>query len=266
MNQEKWTTARLKALKGKGKIVSLTAYDYATARLLDEAGLHVVLVGDSLAMTMLGYKDTLPVTLDEMLHHTKAVVRGVEKAHVVADMPFLSFQVSPGQAVDNAGRFLKEAGADSVKIEGGAFRAETIQALVQNGIPVMGHIGLTPQNVREKGGYQVQGRTEDEARQLLEDARILEEAGLYSLVLEGVPAAVAERITESLKIPTIGIGAGPGCDGQVLVVHDLLGLYPEMKPKFVKCYADIGSTMRSAFAAYKNEVESGGFPGDEHAY
>ena len=263
--QAPWTAPRLRALKNKGRIVSLTAYDYATARLLDEAGIHLVLVGDSLGMTVLGYENTLPVTMDEMIHHTAAVARGVENALVVGDMPFLSYQASIEQALLNAGRFIR-AGADAVKIEGGAFRADTIRALVQNGIPVLGHIGLTPQSIRNYGGFKVQGRSKDDAEQLREDARAVEEAGAFALVLEGLPAALATEITGLVGIPTIGIGAGPGCDGQVLVVNDLLGMFGDFKPKFVKRYAELGADMKKAFSSYKKDVEDGKFPGPEHCY
>lgn len=262
----KWTVERIRKLKGKGRVVSLTAYDYTSARLVDEAGIHLIIVGDSLGMTVLGYDTTIPVTMEDMVHHTRAVARGVKSALVVADMPFLSYQVSRDQAVENAGRLLKEAGADAVKIEGGSFRADTIRHLIANGIPVMGHIGLTPQSVRAFGGYRVQGKTEDAAQVLKEDAQALEEAGVVSIVLEGMPAALGADITASVKVPTIGIGAGPGCDGQVLVFHDLLGMYSAFTPKFVKRYAAVGDTMSAAFAAYKQEVEDGQFPGPEHCY
>lgn len=261
----KWTVRRVQALKGRQKIAALTAYDFTTARLVDAAGLPVVLVGDSLGMTMLGYDTTLPVTLEDMLHHTAAVARGARAALVVADMPFLSYQVTVAQAVENAGRFIKEAGADAVKIEGGAFRAETVHALAGNGIPVMGHIGLTPQSVRQFGGFRVQGRTDAEAERLVADARALEAAGVFSLVVEGVPPEVAARVTAAVEVPTIGIGAGPSCDGQILVVHDMLGL-GEWAPRFVKRYAQLGAEMSRAFAAYKQEVESGAFPAPEHCY
>jgi 3-methyl-2-oxobutanoate hydroxymethyltransferase len=261
-----WTAPRIRALKGKEKIVSLTAYDFSTACLVDEAGIHLVLVGDSLGLTMLGYENTLPVTMEEMIHHTAAVSRGVKHALIVADMPFLSYQVSIEQALLNAGRFIKEAGAEAVKIEGGTFRAPTIRALVENGIPVLGHIGLTPQSIHSMGGYKVQGKTPETARQILDDAKALEVAGVFAMVLEGIPAGLAGDITAAVSAPTIGIGAGPNCDGQVLVVHDILGLYGEFKPKFVKRYADLGAEMKKAFAQYKKEVEDGSFPGPEQSY
>jgi 3-methyl-2-oxobutanoate hydroxymethyltransferase len=261
-----WTASRIRAAKGQHKLVCLTAYDYSTARLVDEAGVQLILVGDSLAMTMLGYATTLPVTVAEMLQHTAAVVRGVKNALVVADMPFMSFQVSAGQALENAGRFVKEAGAGAVKIEGGAIRAPTVRALVDNGIPVLGHIGLTPQSIREMGGYKVQGKKPEQAQRLLSDAGELERAGAFALVLECLPAVLGREITESVGIPTIGIGAGPRCDGQILVTHDLLGLYADLAPKFAKKYADLGAEMKRAFEAYRREVESGAFPGPEHSY
>ena len=261
-----WTASKIKTAKGKQKIVCLTAYDCTTARMIDEAAIALVLVGDTLAMTMLGYDTTLPVTMEQMLHHTAAVARGVKNALVVADMPFMSYQASTEQAIANAGRFLKDAGAGAVKVEGGAFRAPTVRALVQNGIPVLGHIGLTPQSIRELGGYTVQGRRPEQAEQLLADAQALEKAGAFAIVLECLPPALSQEITAIVSIPTIGIGAGPGCDGQILVTHDLLGLYTGVTPKFVKRYAELGTEMRRAFAEYKRDVEQGAFPGDEHSY
>lgn len=261
----KWTAPRIRAAKGKQRLAILTAYDAANARLMDEAGLPLILVGDSLGMTALGYASTLPVTLEQMLHHTAAVVRGNRLAMVIADLPFLTYQVSIAQAVESAGRCLKEAGADGVKIEGGAFRAPVVRALVENGIPVLGHIGLLPQSVNAMGGYRVQGRTAEDAARLVEDARALEEAGVFALVLEGMPADVARQITAAVSVPTIGIGAGPDCDGQVLVINDLLGL-TEKPPKFVKAYADLRGLMQKALASYKAEVEGGQFPGPEHGY
>ena len=262
----KWTANKIRNAKGKQKLACLTAYDYATARLVDESGVELILVGDSLAMAVLGYSTTLPVTMEEMLHHTAAVARGVRDALVVADMPFMSFQVSTEQALENAGRFLKAAGADAVKIEGGAVRAPTVRALVENGIPVLGHIGLTPQSIRAMGGYRVQGRHSDEARVLLQDAAALTEAGVFALVLECVPAGLGGEITAAVCVPTIGIGAGPDCDGQILVSHDLLGLHTDVTPKFVKRYAELGDTMKEAFETYRREVENGDFPADEHVY
>ncbi len=262
----KWTVDRIRKLKGTAKIVSLTAYDYTSALWMEAAGIHLILVGDSLGMTMLGYDSTLPVTMADMIHHTRAVKRGTESALVVADMPFLSYQVGQDEAVDNAGRLIKEAGADAVKIEGGAFRAETVQHLIHNGIPVMGHIGLTPQSVRAFGGYKIQGRDSEGAAQLLTDAQALADAGVFALVLEGIPAALAAEITKAIPIPTVGIGAGPGCDGQVLVMHDMLGITKDFAPRFIKRYAEVGEAMQTAFANYKADVEAGTFPGPEHCY
>ena len=266
MNTTPWTAPKIKALKGREKIVCLTAYDYAMARLVDAAGIHLVLVGDSLGMTMLGYENTLPVTMDDMIHHTAAVARGVKTALVVGDMPFLSYHASIEQAILNAGRFIQEGGANAVKIEGGAFREPLIHALVQNGIPVLGHIGLTPQSIEVMGGYKVQGRNHAGAQQLLEDARAVEEAGAFALVLEAMPSDLAAEITAAVTIPTIGIGAGPACDGQVLVLHDVLGLYGDFKPKFVKRYAELGAQIVQVVKQYKQEVQTGVFPGPEQSY
>lgn len=261
------TTATLLEMKARGeKITLLTAYDYPTARLLDEAGIDLLLVGDSLGNVVLGYENTLPVTMEESLHHTKAVARGAKRALVVGDMPFLSYQTTVADAVLNGGRYLKEAGAQAVKLEGGRERAEVIRALVETGIPVMGHLGLTPQSVHQLGGFKVQGKSEEAARRLLEDARILEEAGIFSLVLEAVPAAVAAEVTRQLHIPTLGIGAGPHCDGQVLVFHDMMGLTGKRVPKFVKQYARVYEIMQDALKAFKAEVQDGTFPGPEHCY
>jgi len=261
----KWTIRTIRALKGHRKIAALTAYDVLTARLLDRAGVPVILVGDSLGMTVLGYDSTLPVTLEDMLHHTAAVSRGVKQALVVGDMPFLTYQGPEPEAVINAGRFLKEAGADAVKIEGGAIRAPLIRTLIANGIPVMGHLGLTPQSVKALGGYRVQGRDPEAAETLRQEARALEEAGVFCIVLECVPADLAAQITAERAVPTIGIGAGPGCDGQILVVQDMLG-WEERVPRFVKRYAELGTAMAGAFAQYRREVEEGTFPAPEHTY
>lgn len=263
--QTKWTAERIKQQKGRGKITCLTAYDYTTAKFIDAAGIQMALVGDSLANTILGHPTTLAVTMEQMLHHTAAVAQGIQNAMVIADMPFMSYQVSTEQALQNAGRFLKEAGADAVKIEGGVFRAQTVAALVANGIPVLGHIGLTPQSIRQSG-YKVQGRQTSDAERLINDARALEAAGVFSIVIECIPAALSATITKAVQIPTIGIGAGPDCDGQVLVSHDLLGLSGDATPKFAKRYADLGDRMVVAFKAYKAEVESGAFPSAEHCY
>ncbi len=255
----------LRSLKAEGRrFAMLTAYDYPTARILDEAGIPVILVGDSLANVVLGHPTTLPVTMEEMLHHTRAVARGAPSALVVGDLPFLSYQASDEEAVRNAGRFLKEAGAHAVKLEGG--RPELIERVVSAGIPVMGHLGLTPQSVHAMGGYRVQARTEETAERLLADALQLEKAGAFSLVLEGVPSAVAGRVTGSLAVPTIGIGAGPHCDGQVLVLHDLLGLSFGKPAKFVKRYADLRGEIERAVTSFREEVEGGAYPGPEHSY
>jgi 3-methyl-2-oxobutanoate hydroxymethyltransferase len=261
-----WTANRIRELKGKQKFACLTAADCPTARRLDEAGIPLILVGDSLAMTVLGYDSTLPVTMEDMIHHTAAVVRGVKNALVVGDMPFLSYQVSVSQAIENAGRFLKRAGAGAVKIEGGVWRAETVQALVHNGIPVLGHIGLTPHSVRGLGGYRVQGKAPADAQALVEDAQALERAGVFALVVECVPSALGGELTRAVSVPTIGIGAGPACDGQILVTHDLLGLSGEAGPRFVKRYARLGDAMKDAFEAFRREVEQGQFPSSEHSY
>ena len=266
MTNTKWTAPRVCALKGKQKIAMLTAGDFTTARLMDEAGLPCILVGDSLGMTMLGYTSTLPVTLEQMLHHTAAVARGATHALVITDLPFMSYQASLEQALTSAGRCLKEAGADAVKLEGGEVRAPTIKALVENGIPVLGHIGILPQSVKAAGGYRVQGKTESEARRLLDEARAVAEAGAFAIVLEGMPPDVAQTITGDIAIPTIGIGAGPACDGQVLVVSDLLGLTGGHVPKFAKQYAQLGVAMTQAFAGYRREVESGAFPSADYTY
>jgi len=262
----KWTAAKIKALKGERKIPVLTAYDALTASLVDGADIPVVLVGDSLGMTVLGYETTLPVSMDEMLHHTTAVSRGAENALVIADMPFMSYQPSIEMGLENAGRFIKEAHADAVKIEGGAVRAELIEALVANGVPVLGHIGLTPQSIKEMGGYKVQGKTSEQARQLRDDAMAVEQAGAFAIVLECVPAELGEMISNALSIPTIGIGAGVGCDGQVLVFTDLLGISGKPVPRFVKKYADLNPLIAEALSVYKAEVESGSFPTDEQTY
>ncbi|MFQ5401217.1 MAG: 3-methyl-2-oxobutanoate hydroxymethyltransferase [Anaerolineae bacterium] len=247
-------------------ITMLTAYDYAAAVLVDKAGMDTILVGDSLGMVMLGYDGTVPVTMDVMIHHCQAVARGVKYAFLVGDMPFMSYQASTAEAIRNAGRFLKEAGMESVKIEGGREIAPTVEAIVNAGIPVMGHIGLTPQSVSKLGGYRVQGKTADAAVRLLEDALTLEDAGCFSLVLEAVPEPVASAISQRLNIPTIGIGAGAGCDGQVLVYHDILGLFDQLQPRFVKRYANLSQTIIAAFTAYREDVRARRFPAQEHTY
>ncbi|MGI6082422.1 MAG: 3-methyl-2-oxobutanoate hydroxymethyltransferase [Limnochordia bacterium] len=255
------------AMKARGeRITMLTAYDYTMARLIDAAGVDVILVGDSVGNVHLGYSTTLPVTMEEMLHHTRAVCRGVRRALVVADLPFLSFQVDPLEAVRNAGRILKEGGADAVKIEGGQMVLPAVRHMVQIGIPVMGHLGLTPQSVHQFGGYRVQAKSREAAAALLEDALALEDAGVFSLVLESVPVDVAAEVTSKLRIPTIGIGAGPSCDGQVLVCYDALGMFEDFKPKFVKRFANLGEEIRRAVAEYCREVREGTFPDFDHSY
>jgi 3-methyl-2-oxobutanoate hydroxymethyltransferase len=246
-------------------ITMMTAYDYPTALLVDEAGIDSILVGDSLGMVVLGYENTLPVTMEDMLHHCKAVARGARKALLIGDMPFLSYQISASEALRNAGRFLQEAGMDAVKLEGGRERAEAVRTIVEAGIPVMGHLGLTPQSVQQFGGFRAQGKLAASAKRMLEDALILEEAGCFSLVLESIPARLAELISKKVKIATIGIGAGKACDGQVLVLHDLIGLFDRFRPKFVKTYANVHNTVLEALHSYKNEVEEGVFPGMEHS-
>lgn len=261
------TTATLQKMKEQGvKSTLLTAYDYPTARLLDEAGIDILLIGDSVGNTVLGYENTLPVTMEEMLHHTAAVSRGAERAMVVADMPFLSYQTTVADAVWNAGLFIKESGAHAVKLEGGRERADAVRAMVETGIPVMGHLGLTPQSVNQFGGFRVQGKTGDAARRLMEDAVMLEEAGAFSLVLECIPADVAEDITNNLKIPTLSCGAGPHCSGQVMVVHDMLGCTGKKVPKFVKQYANLHDIIIDALTTFKKEVQEGTFPGPDQCY
>lgn len=265
--RKKVTSVTFRQKKEHGEpITMLTAYDYPTALAEDRAGIDAILVGDTLGMVVLGYPNTLPVTMDVMLHHCRAVSRGASFALLIGDMPFMSYQVSTQEAVRNAGRFLQEAGMDAVKLEGGRERVETVRAIVDAGIPVMGHIGLTPQSIHKLGGFKTQGKTASAARRLLEDALLLENAGCFSLVLESVPARLAQLISQRLSIPTIGIGAGAGCDGQVLVTHDLLGLFDRFTPKFVKQYADFHGEMQRAFSQYIKDVQSHNFPGAEHSY
>jgi len=267
VSPKKVTTTVFRAKKSHGDpITMLTAYDYLTARSVDLSGIDSILVGDSLGMVILGYENTLPVTMADMLHHCRAVSRGASRALLIGDMPFLSYQVSSHDAVRNAGRFLQEANMDAVKMESGRERLEAIQAIVGSGIPVLGHLGLTPQSVHQLGGYKVQGNTVAVARRLLEDAILLEDSGCFGIVLESVPARVAEYISARLSIPTIGIGAGGGCDGQVLVTHDLLGLFDNFTPKFVKRYTDLNKHIDAALADYKKEVEDGVFPGPAHSF
>lgn len=248
------------------KITMLTAYDYSTAKLIDEAGINSILVGDSLGMVMLGYEDTLSVTMDDMVHHTRAVTRGAKNALVVADMPFMSYQTSVYDAVVNAGRLIKEGGAQAVKLEGGAAVAEQIRAITDAGIPVMGHLGMTPQSVNAFGGFKVQGKTEETARKIIEDAKTIEKAGAFSMVLECVPSRLAKLVTDAVSVPTIGIGAGADCDGQVLVYQDMLGMFPDFTPKFVRKFANVGEVMKTAFGEYIKEVKAGNFPSEEHTF
>lgn len=261
------TVATFKAAKSKGeKLSMLTAYDYSTAALIDRAGINSILVGDSLGMVMLGYEDTLSVTMEDMIHHSAAVARGAKDALVVTDMPFMSYQTSVYDAVVNAGRLMKEGRADAVKLEGGAKFCPQVRAIVDASIPVVGHIGLTPQSVNMFGGFKVQGKSLEAARQLVKDAQALEQAGAFAIVLEGIPSKLAEVITASVNIPTIGIGAGAGCDGQVLVYQDMLGMYSDFVPKFVKKFAEVGEAMAAAFKEYDKEVKEGTFPAKEHCY
>lgn len=252
--------------KARGEPVTmLTAYDYPTAYAIDQAGIDSILVGDSLGMVVLGYPNTLPVTMEDMLHHCRAVARGAQFAMLIGDMPFMSYQASTADAVRNAGAFLKEASMDAVKLEGGRERVDAIKAIISAGIPVQGHLGLTPQSVHQFGGFRPQGRDASAAQRLLEDALLLQDAGCFSLVLESVPARLAKLVSERLEIATIGIGAGAGCDGQVLVTHDLLGLFDRFTPRFVKKYANLHATMAQAFGAYRQEVIDGSFPMAEHS-
>ena len=261
------TVTTLQAMKAKGeKISMLTCYDYTTACLMEEAGINAILIGDSLGMVMLGYENTLPVTMEDMIHHTAAVSRGAENAFIVADMPFMSYQVSVQEAVINAGRLIKEGGANAVKLEGGAEVCEQIKAIVNASVPVVAHLGLTPQSVNAFGGFKVQGKSLDKAKKLIDDALKIQEAGACAVVLEGIPAKLADIITGKLFIPTIGIGAGSGCDGQVLVYQDMLGLTTGHTAKFVKRFAEVGALMRKGIADYISETREGTFPAEEHSY
>ena len=260
------TITQIKEMKQKGeKITMLTAYDYATAKIVDEAGIPLILVGDSLGMVVLGYESTIPVTMEEMLHHTKAVVRGTKQAMVIGDMPFMTYHISVDDALYNAARFIQEGGAQAVKLEGGVTVAEKVRQIVECGIPVMGHIGLTPQSIYQFGGFKVQGRTPEAAAKVLEDARALEEAGAFSIVLETVPAPLARIITEKVNVPTIGIGAGIDCDGQVQVINDILGSFADFVPKHAKQYAKLTDIIRKAVTQYDNEVKAGSFPTEKHS-
>ncbi|MCX8027221.1 MAG: 3-methyl-2-oxobutanoate hydroxymethyltransferase [Thermodesulfovibrionales bacterium] len=252
--------------KSKEKITVITAYDYPFAKIVEESGIEVILVGDSLSMVVQGNDNTLPVTMDEMIYHVKMVTRATKKAMVIGDMPYMSYQVSVEQCLTNAGRYLKEAGANAIKLEGGNEVVDLVKALVKAEIPVMAHIGLTPQAIHRMGGYKVQGKTEESANKLFDDARRLEDAGAFCIVLEAIPSDLAHKITSSLEIPTIGIGAGPHCDGQVLVLHDVIGLFDRFVPRFVKTYTNIKEPIISALKQYKKEVEEGSFPSEEHSF
>lgn len=267
MSPSKITVPELRARKTHGpKIAMVTAYDATMAKLLEAGGADVLLVGDSLGMVVQGLGNTLPVTLDEMCYHGRAVARAATRAHVMGDLPFMSYQASPERAVESAGKLLKEGGFESVKLEGGRDFAEHVRRITAASIPVMAHLGLTPQSVHAMGGFKVQGRAEGEAERLLEDARILEQAGAFGIVLEGIPSALGARITAAVSIPTIGIGAGPGCDGQVLVCYDFLGMYPDLRPRFVKRFAELGQAVVDATRAYVAEVQSGAFPSDAQSF
>lgn len=267
MTDKKVTIQSLKRAKAEGRRISmLTAYDYTTACLLEEAEVDCILVGDSLGMVMLGYENTLKVTMDDMIHHTKAVARGTRKGLLIGDMPFLSYHVSAEEAVRNAGRFVQEAGAQAVKLEGGPAIIDKLRAIIKAQIPVLGHLGLTPQSVNVFGGYKRQGQDIEAARQMIDDALLLQDAGVFGIVLECVPDGLAKVISQKLEIPTIGIGAGVHCDGQVLVIHDLLGMFRKMRPKFVKTFTTGGDTMVAAVKQYIEEIQNGTFPADEHSF
>ncbi|MHA1240513.1 MAG: 3-methyl-2-oxobutanoate hydroxymethyltransferase [Promethearchaeota archaeon] len=264
MALQKMTAQKIIEKKKKGeKIVTITSYDYSFAKIVDECGIDLILVGDSLSMVILGYKNTLAVTMEEMIHHTKAVSRGVSNAMIVADMPFLSYKINIQEAVRNAGRFIQECGAEAVKVEGGMKICPTIEAMIDADIQVMGHIGLTPQAIYEFGGFLVQGKTIEAAKKLILDAKSLEKSGVFSIVLESIPWQIAKLITKSIDIP---IGAGSYCDGQILVINDMLGLFTDFKPKFIKYFGDVGKSIRNALFDYKNEVEKGFYPDREHSY
>ena len=263
----KMTVPEVRSMKERGeKIVCLTAYDYCFARILDESGIDVMLVGDSLGSVVQGHDSTLPVTVDDIIYHTRAVIRGRKRALVVSDMPFMTFQLGVDEAKRNAGRLIQEGGAESVKLEGGVTQAATIEALVKMGVPVMGHVGLTPQSVHQFGGYRIQGRGEADARNILDDALAVEQAGAFAVVLEGIPVQLAREITRRVSIPTIGIGAGMHCDGQILVVHDMLGLFDDFTPKFVKRFANLKDTIGGAVRSYMEEVRTEAFPAEEHTF
>lgn len=263
----KMTVPEVRSMKERGeKIVCLTAYDYCFARILDQSGVDLLLVGDSLGSVVQGHDSTLPVTVDDIIYHTRAVIRGRKRALVVSDMPFMTFQLGVDEAKRNAGRLIQEGGAESVKLEGGVTQAATIEALVKMGVPVMGHVGLTPQSVHQFGGYRIQGRGEADARNILDDALAVEQSGAFAVVLEGIPVQLAREITRRVSIPTIGIGAGMHCDGQILVVHDMLGLFDDFTPKFVKRYANLKETIGGAVQSYMEEVRTEAFPAEEHTF
>ena len=263
----KMTVPEVRSMKERGeKIVCLTAYDYCFARILDQSGVDLLLVGDSLGSVVQGHDSTLPVTVDDIIYHTRAVIRGRKRALVVSDMPFMTFQLGVDEAKRNAGRLIQEGGAESVKLEGGVTQAATIDALVKMGVPVMGHVGLTPQSVHQFGGYRIQGRGEADARNILDDALAVEQSGAFAVVLEGIPVQLAREITRRVSIPTIGIGAGMHCDGQILVVHDMLGLFDDFTPKFVKRYANLKDTIGGAVQSYMEEVRTEAFPAEEHTF
>jgi 3-methyl-2-oxobutanoate hydroxymethyltransferase len=267
MDRKKITPVDIQAMKKEGKkITMLTAYDYPLALLEDRAGIDIILVGDSVGMTVLGYQNTLPVTMDEMIHHTKAVTRGAKYALIIGDMPFMSYNTSERDAILNAGRFMKEGGADAVKLEGGVTVRDIVKAIVKAGIPVMGHIGLTPQTISMLGGFKVQGKDAEGAQKIIDDALQLQDAGAFSVLLEAVPAPITKLVTERLTVPTIGIGAGVHCDGQVLVVHDMLGLFDRFTPKFAKRYVNLSEMILKAFESYGEEVSKGTFPTDQHSF
>ena len=266
-NKKRVTIPSILEKKNSGKkITALTAYDYSFARILDASEIDIVLVGDSVGMVSLGYESTLPVTMEDMIHHTRAVKRAIHNPLLVGDMPFMSYQASNETAITNAGRLIQEGGAEAVKVEGGTCMIERVHAIIQAGISVMGHVGLTPQSVHQFGGYKIQGKTYLNARKIKKDAKDLEKAGVFAIVLEGIPAELAHEITTEVQIPTIGIGAGPHCDGQILVLHDMLGLNQDFTPKFVKHYAQVAELAKSAVASYINDVQTGAFPGEEHSY
>lgn len=267
MERKKITVPAIKKMKQKNeKITCLTAYDWCLASLLDSAGIELILVGDSASMVFAGNKTTLPATMDQMMYHSQVVSRGVEYGLVITDMPFLSYQISPETALKNAGRFIKECEVEGVKIEGGEYIAETVRKIVNSGIPVMGHLGLTPQSIHQFGSYKTQGKDKKTAKKLVKDANILEEAGVFSIVLEKIPAAVAQEVTLSVSVPTIGIGAGPYCDGQILVTHDMLGLFETFKPKFARKYADIGPEIKKSVEKYIQDIKNNKFPDQKESF